>query len=87
MRVTTISSKQQITIPMELLLALNMKPQGKVLLEPDGKKLVIRSLKNSIVEETAGSLTKYVRPAKLGKPFSEILEITKKKVAGEIARK
>jgi len=37
-----------------------------------------KQLKNSIVEQTAGSLTKLVPPSKLGVPFSKILKETKK---------
>jgi len=87
MRVTTISSKQQITIPRELLLALELRPQEKVLMESEGRRLIIQPLRSSIVEQTAGSLTKYVQRAKLGKPLSAVMEETKRKAAREIARK
>lgn len=41
----------------------------------------------SVVEQTAGSLNKYVDKSKLGKPFSEILEVTKKRVVAELVKK
>lgn len=41
--------------------------------------------KNSVVDELAGSLTKYTKPSKLGKPFSEVRRITQKKVARKLA--
>ncbi|MBI2029915.1 hypothetical protein HYT02_05855 [Candidatus Gottesmanbacteria bacterium] len=39
----------------------------------------------SVVDELAGSLTKYTKPSKLGKPFSEIMRVTKKRVARKLA--
>lgn len=40
---------------------------------------------NSIVDELGGSLNKYVKPSKLGKSFSEIMRVTKKRVAKKLA--
>lgn len=86
MRVVTISSKQQITIPKEFLLVLGLKHQGKFILEAQEEVLVMRPLKTSIVEQTAGSLTNSVSPSKLGASFSTILKATKKKTAAKLAK-
>lgn len=86
MRIVTISSKQQITIPKELLLALGLKHQGKLMLEAQEEALIMRPLKTSIVEQTAGSLTNSVSPSKLGASFSAILKEAKKKTAAKLAK-
>lgn len=77
MKVATISSKGQITIPQDIQKLLNVTHGSKVVLYPDKKMLMIKPLKHSIVEQTAGSLRKYVHPAKLGKPFSVVREEAK----------
>lgn len=86
MRVVTISSKQQITIPKELLLMLGLKPREKFILEAQEETLVMRPLKTSIVEQTAGSLTNNVSSSKLGASFSAILKEAKKKTAAKLAK-
>lgn len=48
---------------------------------------MLRPIKKSIAAQTAGSLTKFVDPKKLGVPFAEILAETKKIVAKELAEK
>lgn len=87
MKIVKISSKNQITIPGEFLLRLNLKPMEKFVLEAEADVLVMKPLKNSIVKQTAGSLTKFVSPSKLGVPFSKILKEAKKKTAAKLAKK
>jgi len=86
MRIVTVSSKQQITIPKEILLALGLKHQGKLILEAQEEALVMRPLRTSIVEQTAGSLTDSVSPLKLEASFSTILKEAKKKTAAKLAK-
>lgn len=86
MKIVKISSKRQITIPSELLLSLNLQPMGQLVVQAKDQTLIMKPLKTSIVEQTAGSLTKFVSPAKLGVPLSKILKETKKKTAAKLAK-
>jgi len=85
MKIVKISSKRQITIPSELLLSLNLQPMGQLVVQAKDKTLVMKPLKTSIVEQTAGSLTEFISPSKLGIPFSKILKEAKKKTAAKLA--
>lgn len=87
MRITTISSKRQITIPQAMLKSFDIYPTNQVILEKRNNEISIRPLKFSIARELAGCLTPLVDPSKLGVPFDKIMEITKKKVAKQLAAK
>lgn len=87
MKIATISSKGQITIPKDVQKMMNVTYGSKVMLYPDKNILMIKPLKNSIVEQTAGSLKKYVDPKKLGIPFSKVREETQRIAAAELAKK
>ena len=87
MHIVTISSKRQITIPKSLLETLGLEPRKKVLIEKDGGILKLRPIKKSVVEETAGSLRKYVHPSLLGKSVEEIDREAKKLYAEHLAKK
>lgn len=86
MQIVTISSKYQITIPKALLASLDLQPKKKLVLRTDQGKLLGEPLRGTMTEEVAGSLTKYVSPDKLGKPYATILAETKKKTAGQLVR-
>jgi len=86
MRIVTLSSKHQITIPRSLLRELQVSPRSKMLIKAEGDAIVVKPLKKSVVDEVAGSLAKYVSPSKRGVPFSKIMEITKNKVAAKLAK-
>ena len=87
MHIATISSKNQITLPAKLLAELQVRPKQRVLIEKKKGILTVKPLKRSIVDEVVGSLTKYVDPKKLGKPWNEIMEETKRLAAQELAKK
>lgn len=87
MKIVTISSKSQITIPKDFLIALSLKPKSKILMEKKDEELSLRPIKKSVAEELAGSLTKFVHPSKLGKSIKEIDEETRKIVAKHLAEK
>lgn len=86
MNIVTISSKNQITIPKDILTALFLSQKEKLLVEKKEEAIILRPLRKSVVQLTAGSLTKYVSPSKLKKTLKEIEKETKKKVAYKIAR-
>lgn len=85
MNIVKISSKNQITLPVRLLNDLGVKANDKLLLEKKEDVLVVKPITISIVDELAGSLNKYIKPEKLGKPFSEIRKETQKIVARKLA--
>lgn len=86
MKIVTLSSKNQITIPKEVVQRLELLTTRKLLIEYNDKEVILKPLTSSIVEQTAGSLTKYIPKNKLGKSFKTIMEITKRKAAKEIAQ-
>lgn len=86
MKIVKISSKRQITIPNELLLGLNLQPMEKLIIQAENETLIMKPLKTSIVEQTAGSLTRFVSHSKLGVPLSKILKETKKKTSAKLAK-
>lgn len=85
MRIVTLSSKHQITIPTALLEQLQVYPRSKLLITAEKDTIVVKPLKKSVVDELAGSLTKYVHPSKLGVPFDVIMDETRKIVAKKLA--
>ena len=87
MNIVTISSQRQITIPSRLLLSIGAKPRGKMVIRAEKGELSIKPLKTSIVQQVAGSLSKYIPPSKRGVPFAKIREETQKIVAAELAKK
>lgn len=86
MQIVTISSKNQITIPVELLRSFGLSPARKLLVEKEGTGIVLRPLRKTIVGETAGSLTSFVASAKFDKNWEKILGETKKKVSKRLAQ-
>lgn len=87
MKIVTISSKNQITLPKKDLDDLNIKPSSKLIVERKGKKLVLELMEKSITEQTAGALRPYTDPKLLGIPFKKVREETQKIVARELAEK
>ena len=85
MKIVTLSSKNQITIPKEALEELQLIPQRKLLIRYQKDKIVLEPIRKSIVEETAGSLKKYIPKNKLGKSWATIKEETKRKTAKKLA--
>jgi len=80
---TTLSSKNQITIPKYILEMLDIKSGDKLLVNPKTEEITITPLKESIVEQLAGSIK--VPKNKRGIPFKKIREETQKMVAYDIA--
>ena len=71
MKLVTISSKRQITIPKDLLESLGLEAGDKAVLQRQKAYLSVKPVGKSIVEQTAGSLSKYIHPSKLGKSLKE----------------
>lgn len=87
MNIVTISSKNQITLPVEILQSLGIGSGEQVLVREEDKEIVLKPIKGSIVNEVAGSLTKYIDPAKQGVPFETIMEETRKLAAKKLSQK
>jgi AbrB family looped-hinge helix DNA binding protein len=87
MKIATISSKGQITIPKNIQASLQVTHGSKVVLYADRNILMIKPLKNSIVEQTAGSLQQYIPKNKRAIPFSQVKEVTQSIVAKQLAEK
>jgi len=87
MKLVTISSKNQITIPAEYLRSLGLSSSSKVLVEKKNKKILLTPVKKSIVDEVAGSLTHLIPKGKLGKTLKGIDEGTRNAVVKHLAKK
>ena len=87
MKIVTISSKRQVTIPKSFLEVLGLESYGKAILEKEKDKVVIKAMKKSVVDQVGGSLRKYVPKSKLGIPFSKVRQKTQKEVAKYLATK
>ncbi len=87
MKLVTLSSKNQITLPKSLLQQLGVTSKSKLLIEAKGDSLVVKPVRQSIVDATAGSLTKYISPDKFGKSLEEIMEETRKLVVKDLVKK
>jgi bifunctional DNA-binding transcriptional regulator/antitoxin component of YhaV-PrlF toxin-antitoxin module len=85
MKMTLLSSKGQITIPKEMQLMLNIGHRSKLALYPQNNILIIKPLRSSIVEQTAGSLKNHIPQGKRGIPFSQVLAETKQIAAKKLA--
>lgn len=85
MKITLLSSKGQITIPRDMQQSLRLTPRTKIALYPQKDSIIVKPLKTSITEQTAGSLSRFIPANKRGIPFKKVLEATKKIVASELA--
>lgn len=83
MYVTTLSIKNQITIPKFLLNMIGVKDRTQFLISKKDDILTMRPIRTSLVDELAGSLS--IPKNKRGIPFNKVREIMAKKVAYEIA--
>ncbi len=63
-RTTTVTSKGQVTIPMEIRRALDLKEGDRVAVEQHGEAVLLRRA-TSVAERTAGVLAAYRRPIPL----------------------
>ena len=79
-RVTTLTSKGQVTIPKAIRDELGLKPSDKVQFFSENGRVMVRKAYPSL-EEVAGSL-----PA-LGMPIEEAIELAKEERARELIEK
>ena len=86
MKIVTLSSKRQITIPKHILGDRILRPGDRMIIQREQDGLSIKPLGTSVVRETAGSLGQYIASAKRGVSLSAILRETKKKTSKKLAR-
>ncbi len=82
-----LSSKGQITIPRKLQKEYNLSPRSRIVIYAEKDGIKIKPLKTSIVDQTAGSLAKYITKETLGKDWKEIREETQRLAAEHIVKK
>ncbi|MEK7513885.1 MAG: AbrB/MazE/SpoVT family DNA-binding domain-containing protein [Patescibacteria group bacterium] len=82
MQLVTISSQRQITIPMVMLDQLGVDKKDRLFLTIEGKNLVAKPQKGSVVDRLAGSLNHLVSKSILKIPTQKAIRI-----AGDIAAK
>lgn len=87
MKMSLLSSKGQITIPREIQQLLKIGHRSRVMLYPQKGVLIVKPLRTSISEQTAGSLKTYIPSKKLAAPSSKVMEVTKRIVAKKLATK
>ena len=85
MKIVTLSSKRQITIPTDILEDRPLRPGDKLMIQKDRDGFLVKLLGTSVVREVAGSLGKYIPSSKRGISLSKILQETKKKTSKKLA--
>jgi AbrB family looped-hinge helix DNA binding protein len=84
--IVTLSAKGQFTIPKSLRTQLGARPGDRLVLTVHRGRLQIARLHQTITQQTAGSLRRFVPKEKLGRPWKEIIETTKRLAAQELAK-
>lgn len=82
--ITTVSSKNQITLPKALLEQVNLKSGDKLLIDPKGKGIFLRPVGASLVENVFASVK--VTAKKRNIPFRQVMAETKKLVAKKLVQ-
>ncbi len=86
MQIALLSSKGQVTIPKKIQKELKIGHRSRLIIYPQKDVIIIKPLKTSITEQTAGSLAHLIPESKKGISFDQILEKTKKIAASELAK-
>jgi len=82
---TTLSIKNQITLPKFILDLLNIESGDKLLVHAEENSISLEPVGKSVVDSLAGSIK--IPRDKKGVPFEKALSVTKKKVAQKLAYK
>lgn len=84
MYTTTLSVKNQITLPKFLLDMINVKSGIQFLISEKDETLTMRPIKTSLVDELVGSMS--VPKSKRGVPFEKIQAIAEYEAAKKIVK-
>jgi len=82
---TTLSIKNQITLPKFILNLLDIESGDKLLVHAEENSISLQPVGKSVVDSLAGSIK--VSKDKRGIPFEKALSVTKKRVAQKLAHK
>lgn len=82
MIITTLSTKNQITLPKFILEVLGIKSGDRLLVQAQNEEIKIRLVGKSIVDSLAKSIK--INPEKKNIPFKEVLLSTQKAVAKKL---
>lgn len=82
---TKISSQRQIVLPKPLMKKLKLKKHDRLHLSINRNKLVVEPRGERSIEDLSGVLLAFVKPELRGKPFKEIINVTKIKIAKKLA--
>lgn len=85
MNVVTLSSRNQIAIPVAMLREFNFEPQSKLIIEKVGNKITLEPMKKSVVDSVSGSLLHLVPSNKRGVSWEKIVATAKTAKAYEKA--
>jgi len=78
MNVVTISSKNQISLPVALLRDMGFGSGSKLVVERSNDKISLKPINKSVVESLAGSLRRYIPMNKLHVPWEEAVVMARK---------
>lgn len=87
MQLALLSAKGQITIPKKIQKQLQIGHRSRLAIYHQKDLIIIKPLKSSITEQTAGSLAHFIPRNKRGVSFNQVLEETKRVVSSELASK
>ncbi len=77
----TLSSKNQVTLPVSLLSVFGMEPKDKFLVEKKSDVIILKPVKGYVTDKFVGALAKYIPKNKKGESWEKIMTQTRKKVA------
>lgn len=88
MHLATVSSKNQITLPVAMLGMMGVKSGDKLFLRMDSRKRFVaqKSKGDDIVDQLAGSLNKFVKPELRNVSWEEVMRVTKIKMSAKWAK-
>lgn len=81
MNVVTLSSRNQIAIPVAMLREFNFEPQTKLIIEKVGNKITLEPIKKSVVDSVSGSLLQHIPKNKLNVPWKKVISEARKAMA------
>lgn len=87
MKIALLSVKGQITIPRQIQKDLGVGHGSRLAIYPQKNVIIIKPLKTSITDQTAGSLANLIPLNKKGVPFGKVRQQTQQTAAYELATK
>lgn len=79
----TVSSKNQIVLPKDILTILGVECGDKLIVYTDESEIRMKPVRGSIVDLVAGSIK--IAESKRGVPFEKVMKVVRKKIAKKLA--